>query len=733
MTTVLHLIQILSVGGAARALIAIARQSARLGRFQHRVISLLPAAPEALALAKAAGLTVLEKPDRATILRELAAADIVHVNWWNNPELQSLLHAELPPMRLLLWYHVAGNGAPQIITPELVRFADLNVPTNPWTCRELPVFRDLPASEREQRVAMVIDGADLERVKGVRPRKHAHFNVGYIGSVDFVKMHRNFVPMSAAVQIPDARFIVCGHGIEEQLLEQARQLGAAGRFDFRGYVSDIKPVLEVLDVYGYPLCADTYASGELNLQEVMSVGVPPVVFPHGGVKGLVENNRTGLVVQSEAEYRQALEHLYHHPAERARLGRAAKEHAREHFGAENAARDLIPLYEQLMRSPKRPRLWGCRSDHPLLDQPISILDLVETPDCAEGARLFVESLGDHGHDFLISLTSADLPSLWVAEEAIARASTLLRSVSSGGILHYRDAFPEDGFLRLWGGLVLRQEGSFAEAIVEFSKAIDLGCDHWRVGWYIAQAAWQAGEHTLAEQAAHAVLQRAPNFAPARELLSSKSLPENGSTAKSVPDLLRDADAAFSQGHLTGAAASLRQAVTLDPTAVDTRIALGSLLYQQGEYREAHQQFLEAARLQPSNAGVQVQLAATALKLDRITEFETALERAFQIEPENRDGLKLLARLNFQQGRYADAARGFHRLLQPIPDDEESLLCLGRCFFEVGDLESAQLVFEQVLKFKPDHPLARENLAVVQQRRTSLPNRNRGQCKVLIDL
>jgi len=54
----------------------------------------------------------------------------------------------------------------------------------------------------------------------------------------------------------------------------------------------IKPVIETFDVYGYPLCADTYASGELNLQEVMYAGVPPVVFPYGGVKGLVEHDRT---------------------------------------------------------------------------------------------------------------------------------------------------------------------------------------------------------------------------------------------------------------------------------------------------------------------------------------------------------------------------------------------------------------------------------------------------------
>jgi glycosyltransferase involved in cell wall biosynthesis len=91
-------------------------------------------------------------------------------------------------------------------------------------------------------------------------RPHAGFNVGYIGTVDSFKMHPRYVPMSAGIQVPDAHFVVCGPGNLEQLQAQTRDLGAADRFDFRGYVNDIKPVIETFDVYGYPLCESTYAS-----------------------------------------------------------------------------------------------------------------------------------------------------------------------------------------------------------------------------------------------------------------------------------------------------------------------------------------------------------------------------------------------------------------------------------------------------------------------------------------
>ncbi|MEH1912091.1 glycosyltransferase [Nostoc sp.] len=67
---------------------------------------------------------------------------------------------------------------------------------------------------------------------------------------------------------------------------------------------------------------------------------------------------TGLVVNSELEYSQALEYLYHNPQERLRLGKNAKQYAEQIFGAENAAKQLNPIYHRLMETPKRTRQWS---------------------------------------------------------------------------------------------------------------------------------------------------------------------------------------------------------------------------------------------------------------------------------------------------------------------------------------------------------------------------------------
>lgn len=518
MIRILHIIQHLSSGGAARSMIATAKYSSRYGSMSHSVASLDQPEPAAANMAQSEGMAVLPIKDRNELLMEMVRADVVHLHWWNNPQLMSLLTTPLPPMRLLIWFHVAGDHAPHVITDRIIDFADFTVPCNPHSY-ELPVFRHLPPETRQEKVAMIYDGADFQRFMDIRPKPHRTFNVGYIGTVDFIKMHPHYVPMSASINVPDIRFIVCGGGIQETLRRQARDLNAIERFDFRGYVWNIRPILEILDAYGYPLCEETYAAAELNLQEAMVCGIPPVVFPHGGIRKLVLNGETGIVVNSESEYREAIEHLYHNPDERRRLGNNAREYALRVFGAENAARQLNSVYERMMRQAKRTRSWspgetpaGIVPDMPSTRPSNSSVKKID------GAHLFVQTLGEEARPFITSMKSQNIEELFEAERQIACSSVLLRSSVAGGIAHYNNYYPNDGFLRLWTGLVRSEEGHFIEAAYQFVAAMKLGCSHWRVPWYLAQAALNSSQLPLAEKAIHLVLKEVPTFAGARDLV-----------------------------------------------------------------------------------------------------------------------------------------------------------------------------------------------------------------------
>ncbi|MBU0491489.1 MAG: glycosyltransferase family 4 protein [Chloroflexi bacterium] len=373
----------------------------------------------------------------------MTQADIVVVHFWNNPALYEFLRDELPAMHLVIWLKIFGGHAPQVVPRSLHGFADTIVAASPGTL-SLPGF-----VEQQRDLPMVYGIADFERLNAFSRQAHTGFNVGYIGAVSPAKIHPAFVAMSAAVNLPAARFIVCGTGGEQSLAQQAQAIGAAERFEFRGYVENIRVELERFDVFGYPLCAETYAASEKALQEAMWVGIPPVVFPYGGIRYLVQDGVTGLVVHSEQAYTRAIERLYHAPAERRRLGANAREYARATFDPLRAVRQFDAVYATLMQQPKRTLRWP---------------DDGKTP-----AEWFVAALGDQGAPFARSLQGND-PG---AEAEIAQASDLLFS-GEGGIVHYRNTYPDDPYLRFWTGLTLCQRGQIERAQSECAAATALG-------------------------------------------------------------------------------------------------------------------------------------------------------------------------------------------------------------------------------------------------------------------
>ncbi|MGC9524185.1 MAG: glycosyltransferase [Limnospira sp.] len=489
---ILHILQGFSLGGASRSVVAIAKDSHIKKRGQnHRTISLTPAQPEAVKLAEVAGMQVIQQPNLEPITSEIEWADIVHFHFWNSPELYEFLQLDLPEMRSLVWLKVVGDRSPHVVTKKLTDYSDILLATTPRTL-DLPAIQSRPDLLQNNRIGVVPGIADFSRLASFKPRPHSTFNVGYIGTVDFSKLHQNYVPMSAGVEVPDIRFIVCGGGIENHLKQQANHLGVAEKFEFRGYVEDIRSVLEILDVFGYPLVEDTYATSEKSLQEAMYAGVPPVVFPHGGVKHLVIHDRTGLVVQSEREYREAIAYLYRNPEERMRLGNNAREYARQHFDPEVSIEKINQTYRQLMEFPKRKHY-------------------LNPGNRKTGAALFVESLGDADPQFKVSLTSDDLSEQLKSDRQIAVASPGLCNPGGGGLFHYRNYYPRDGYLRLWTGLILQRQGRYLEAIAEFKAAYQLGCDGGRVAGYLSQAAEKVDDRALAKQALKIARDAIPNW------------------------------------------------------------------------------------------------------------------------------------------------------------------------------------------------------------------------------
>jgi glycosyltransferase involved in cell wall biosynthesis len=461
---ILHIVRDLSLGGGCRAIFALARYSTGQGDFIHSVAPLSPNNdPKAIQLAESSGVSVVTSGGIEQTIGLIDQYDIIQVSWWNDPLMSFFLAHKLPPCRLLLWAHVAGHAPPQVITPELVEFSDVFAGAGPYTLL-LPHIQAAVSNGKE--AVMILGCADLSRVQPARPHGGGTFRIGYIGTVEYNKMNPRYVDLCEKINIPNAEFIVCGAGgALEHLRARAIRSPIGDRIKLLGYVGEIGPVLSSFDVYGYPLRGTTYAAGELNLQEVMRAGVVPVSFPYGGIRELIIDGVTGLLPRTEEEFAEAIEYLYHNPAERLRMGENARKYSHLHFGGEAAARVANATYRTMMVHPKRDRL-------PILDQ-------TEHP---LGISLFLQGLGSFSTPFKHSLDfENDAVQGFEAELRIARSDELM---AFGGIRNYLGGFPQEAYLHIWSGLSLMFRNR-SMAITHFAEALKAGGSHWRIWWYLS--------------------------------------------------------------------------------------------------------------------------------------------------------------------------------------------------------------------------------------------------------
>lgn len=421
------------VGTVVRALIP---ESLRQGGFRHRLAALEPVSAQMRLWATGHGIELIDglhENDEA-LLRLLSEADIVQMHWWHHPLLNALMHRpDLPAFRCVIWSHVNGHHVPQNFPIGLADYADTLVLASPWSL-EAPALTDAIRAGRP--IEVIQSSAGAPPMPERRPRTDKHFRIGYVGTVDPIKMHPDFIHLCLAAEIPDARFVVAGGPRHEALQQAVNALGVAERFEILGPVDDVPALLATFDVFGYPLNPEHYGTGEQVLIEAMAAGVVPVVLDGGSERFTVEHERTGLVCRSAADYPSALHRLADNPGLVAQLSHRTQELAAKRFAIDKVVTSWHSVYtgateyarrkHQLPQN-SRPAAQGCRS---------AAVDLI------------LDSVADTP---VAKALSACLPA---GSETLHTAPTEPRlplpiglfSTTRGTPFHYRQFYPDDEIL-----------------------------------------------------------------------------------------------------------------------------------------------------------------------------------------------------------------------------------------------------------------------------------------------
>jgi glycosyltransferase involved in cell wall biosynthesis len=234
---------------------------------------------------------------------------------------------------------------------------------------------------RPERIRVVYLGAPLEEFGRARPpdeiaaaRAELGVAAGELAMGTITRLHEskgNSYLVEAAARVvrerPAARFYLVGEGPLRRVLEdQAGALGLGDRFVFVGFVKDVARVLSAFDVSVFP---SLWEGTPLTVFEALAMGKPIVATDADGLVDVLRRNETAHIVprRDAAALADRIIGLIDRPAERARLGAAARQAGRQ-FGIDAFVCKMERLYTLLHEVSRPTKRLG------ILQQDLSFLD-----------------------------------------------------------------------------------------------------------------------------------------------------------------------------------------------------------------------------------------------------------------------------------------------------------------------------------------------------------------------
>lgn len=334
-------------GGVGKVLSNVALQDEK---YTHR-IALLEKPMDTCFTSRLDGDTLAIEPGADDLAEMAREADIVQFDWWNHPLLAGVMYRLRDvPMRSVVWAHNSGCYHPYI-KPEFVAMPDHFIFSSRYSL-ENPYW-NIPLPKGKWSV--INSSGGFANTQDVPLVPHDGFNVGYVGTLGYMKLLPEFVDWCKAISdIPRIRFVMIGRiPNPNQILLDAERAGIADRFVFKGYVDDLPAEMAQLDVLGYLLNPHHHGTTENALLEAMSMGIPPVCINQCAEKHLVQDYISGVLVKDKREYRRAMMQLNGNQPLRENLGATARNHVLSSFNIGNTLEKLAAVYGTVAKKRRR--------------------------------------------------------------------------------------------------------------------------------------------------------------------------------------------------------------------------------------------------------------------------------------------------------------------------------------------------------------------------------------------
>lgn len=333
MINILHITVHLG-GGVGKAISGIAIQGQQDHIHQHRILLLQPPEKDGyVKLCQTHGIRVELLDEKK---EPFEWADVIVVSWWNHPAMDRfLMNFPQTFAARVLWSHVNGVYYP-MLPYQMAAFFDGILFTSPFSLQNT-AWSISQKQEIAARSHLVYGMGQFDPT--VIPSKQVYkkedrFVVGYVGTLNYGKLHPQFVSycQAACKRLPQIQFVMVGDK-DAELERDICKAGLQERFTFTGFVPNVLDYMRSFDVFGYLLNPTHYGTTENVLLEAMACGLPVIVMKQN-VEQFIIPDEAGYLVENEQQYVDKVEFLYHHPDHRQKLGQQARRHVITHYDAQ---------------------------------------------------------------------------------------------------------------------------------------------------------------------------------------------------------------------------------------------------------------------------------------------------------------------------------------------------------------------------------------------------------------
>jgi len=221
-----------------------------------------------------------------------------------------------------------------------------------------------------QRTTVVPSGVDCDRFRPPTPPQRAHargalgisdgeFVISAVGALEPRKGHRYLIEAIAQLALTASsvklKCFIAGQGSLRGELERAiAQLGCAESVKLLGRIDDPRELLWASEVFAMPSLKEGLGVAAL---EAMASALPVIASDVGGLREVVEDERTGIIVPPARPEAIALAigRMAQSPALRSQMGTAARARVVKNYSMATMAARTLVLYRACVRKTQEER------------------------------------------------------------------------------------------------------------------------------------------------------------------------------------------------------------------------------------------------------------------------------------------------------------------------------------------------------------------------------------------